>query len=345
VAALLAFRLAANIPLPGIDRQALATAFGALVGGGAVERLSIGALGMIPLFSAMALAEVAKLLAPQALRARWPSHRAPDWVLWLGLGFAALQAGGIASALEQAGGPSLSLVAEPGTQFRIVVMATLVTATALFWWLAGLITRHGLGSGFWLLFLASFLGELPRAAGQAWEIVSVGAAPISAPLMLLALAVASLGIVVFLYQRLDRRERGEIILWPALLAPVVLNLMLIPISAFTLVTSTDHLADLPTWFMPGKATWLIVVVALMALVIVVRNRRSAHPLPPRQLALLTAGLAAIVVAHDLVDPSATGFVVNASLLIAAGVVMLTILRDIAGADAGRDVARNLDRKD
>jgi preprotein translocase subunit SecY len=159
IGALCLYCLGWQIPLAGINSEALGTALSAL--GPALPRLSIFMLGVLPIFSAMIVAEIAKLAFPGL--GRWTRLNRAIQVVALAL--AAFQALGLANGLEAIDG----LVDEPGWAFHVEIVATLVAATALLGWLGDRITRQGVGNGFWLLLIAPILTLLPRSGALAYE--------------------------------------------------------------------------------------------------------------------------------------------------------------------------------
>jgi hypothetical protein len=156
LAALAVYWVGCWIPLPGIDITPL-------IGptpthNTAVTRLSTMALGMTPVLSAFMLLEMLMIAFPSFRR--WttePARREAlnTWATVVALLIAALQATGIANALEQLPG----LVPNPGPIFLAGVIVTLVGATALLTWLSSLITRYGIGHGFWLLVALPYAGS------------------------------------------------------------------------------------------------------------------------------------------------------------------------------------------
>jgi hypothetical protein len=153
-----------QIPLAGVNSEALGRALSAP--GPALPRLSIFMLGVLPIFSAMIVAEIAKLAFPGL--GRWTGLNRAIQIVALTL--AAFQALGIANALEGING----LVDEPGWAFHVEIIATLVAATALLGWLADRITRQGVGDGFWVLLIAPMLTLLPRSGALVYEFARMG---------------------------------------------------------------------------------------------------------------------------------------------------------------------------
>lgn len=159
LAALAVFRLGSYLPVPGLAPEVVAEA--ARGGGGAIGRLSLFALGIMPLLNALILTELLKLAAPSVRRWEQAPRNAGAFryaVLGLALLLALAQGLGVARALEGVTG----LVPEPGLSFQLVCTMTFVAGAALVMALAAVIDRAGLGSGMWLLFLVPTLVELPQ---------------------------------------------------------------------------------------------------------------------------------------------------------------------------------------
>ena len=159
--ALIIYRLGAHIPLPGLDPHALSLLYGVRRHSRrahlhrrarhlpACQRPHPGRAG-----EARSFRRCGGGLASDPRN----RDRLNRWIVLLAIGAAIVQGTGYARALEGV----TQLVTEPGVPFRIACMATLVAGTAFVIWLADLITRHGLGSGVWLLFVVPALADLPR---------------------------------------------------------------------------------------------------------------------------------------------------------------------------------------
>lgn len=263
LAALAIYRIGCWIPLPGVEVSRLVgqTAPGVL--GSAIERLSIMALGVLPILSALIVAEVALIAWPR-LRI-WAgadpgADRLDGWIVWGALLLAAVQANGLAVALEDVGG----LVPQPGLTFRAGVVASLVTATAVLIWLASLVGRQGVGSGFWVLLGAAYLVSAVHPA----LVEVMRGAPNG--LVALALALAFLILCVTVLAALTKAvpplaETGEP-LWAPILGFVVAGWVLAGLDGlfgpFDLAFSALLLVTIP-------------LVAL-ALAVVLRRRSVAH---------------------------------------------------------------------
>lgn len=165
--------LGSVIPLPGLNQEGVASLFGPY-GHGMLRQLSIFALGLGSLLTALAYLEIAKLLFPGL--ARWQGasadnmFRLNDYVRLAAVAIALFQAYGVAVALQQ--GPYL--VAESQGGFVLVAIATLLGGCALLWWLVDRITLLGFGNGFWLAWVAGIVSGFPRDIVQLADLTRTG---------------------------------------------------------------------------------------------------------------------------------------------------------------------------
>jgi preprotein translocase subunit SecY len=199
IGAICAYRLGAVIPAPGIDLSLFATSQAA--GGSsvaAITRLSIFALGLVPILSAMIFGEVLKLAIPQLRAAVAARERAHTIFNRIVLVIAAFQAFGVAVAVEQINLSGTPIVPQPGGEFRFGLVATLVAATALVAFLADVITRHGIGSGFWILLLATSIADLAFLPGDLNVRGEMGLTANGQSLLLCGFAVAAVAALVTL---------------------------------------------------------------------------------------------------------------------------------------------------
>ncbi|MDH4981498.1 hypothetical protein [Hyphomicrobium sp. D-2] len=225
LAALAAYRLAAHLPLSGVDVALLARMSGA--NASSIDAASIIAVGIMPLVSALVLIETAKLAFPSLMH--WQQATPENGAslarisIILALALALAQAVGLTLALEDISG----LVFEPGAGFRFTAVATLVSGTVLAIALASIIDRAGLGFGVWFLFLLPTLLELPKAYATQINLVLSGHYPTLAFLIGAAFVVlATAGIVAIM---LAGRASGappaakatiETCIWTPLLASI-----------------------------------------------------------------------------------------------------------------------------
>ena len=182
--ALLVFRLGSYIPLPGIDlgvweqifnssRGGILQSFNA-ASGGAVERLSVFALGITPYVAAAIIVQLVSFFLPR-LRALRDSgeagrRRIETFTRALTLAMAALQGWGIALAIQEISG----LVPEPGPLLSLAMALSFAGGTMFLVWLARQITLRGIGNGIALLLCAGIVMELPRSIGTMLQYNQMG---------------------------------------------------------------------------------------------------------------------------------------------------------------------------
>jgi len=212
--ALLVYRLGTYIPVPGIDpdayAQSFATASQGIAGmfnvfaGGAVERMAIFALNLIPYITASIVVQVVTTASPrlEALRKEGESGRRKlnQYTRYLTVLFCTVQAYGIAIGLEA----STGVVLNPGWFFRISTVITLVGGTMFLMWLGEQITARGVGNGISLIIFAGIVANLPLTIAQTLQLAQEGAIPAWAGLGLLVLAVVVIAVIVF-FERAQRR--------------------------------------------------------------------------------------------------------------------------------------------
>jgi len=210
--ALIVYRVGTHVPVPGINAAILEDLFksqqGGILGmfnvfsGGALQRFSILALGIMPYISASIIMQLAAVVVPslEALKKEGEAGRRKitQYTRYGTLGLAFFQAMGIAVALESQPG----LVLDPGFSFRIITALTLVTGTMFLMWLGEQITERGLGNGISLLIFAGIVAGLPAALKNTLELQSSGNLSILKLLFLIALVIGVTAIVVFF-------ERGQ----------------------------------------------------------------------------------------------------------------------------------------
>ena len=212
--AMIVYRIGTHIPVPGINASVLDELFrgqqGGILGlfnvfsGGALQRFSILALGIMPYISASIIMQLFTVVVPslEALKKEGEAgrRRITQYTRYATLGLAFFQALGISIALEAQAG----LVIAPGLSFRLVTAVTLVTGTMFLMWLGEQITERGLGNGISLLIFAGIAAGLPRAIGQTLEQLNTGAYSIPLVLGIAALVVVVTGFVVFM-ERAQRK--------------------------------------------------------------------------------------------------------------------------------------------
>ncbi len=212
--ALLVYRLGTYIPIPGIDPEAYAASFATasqgiagmfnMFAGGAVERMAIFALNLIPYITASIVVQVVTTASPrlEALRKEGESGRRKlnGYTRYLTVVFCVIQAYGIAIGLEGSQG----VVLEPGWMFRITTVISLVGGTMFLMWLGEQITSRGVGNGISLIIFAGIVANLPLTVAQTLQLSQEGAIPAWAGLGLLVLAIVVIAVIVF-FERAQRR--------------------------------------------------------------------------------------------------------------------------------------------
>ncbi len=218
--ALLVYRLGTYIPLPGIDPVALAQLFeqqqGGIVGmfdmfaGGAVGRMAIFALNVMPYISASIIMQLMTAVVPrlEQLKKEGESGRKQinQYTRYGTVLLATLQGYGIAVGLESAG----NVVIDPGPFFRISTVITLVGGTMFLMWLGEQITARGVGNGISLIIFAGIVAELPAALVGTLELGRQGALSTLVIIGFLVMAVAVIAFIVFV----ERAQRRLIVQYP-----------------------------------------------------------------------------------------------------------------------------------
>ena len=216
--AMVIYRLGTHIPIPGVDPTAVAALFeqtrGSIIdvfnmfSGGALKRLSLFALGVMPYISASIIIQMMTSVIPhlEQLKKEGESGRRKitQYTRYGTVVLATFQGLGIAIAIEgqQAGGSPVVLI--PGIGFTITTVAALVTGTMFLVWLGEQITERGIGNGISLIIFASIVSGLPSAVAGTLELARTGA---FSPLGVLALFVGAIGVtaVVVFVEKGQRR--------------------------------------------------------------------------------------------------------------------------------------------
>ncbi|HJX58760.1 MAG TPA: preprotein translocase subunit SecY [Thiobacillus sp.] len=216
IGALVVYRVGTHIPVPGIDPVALAEMFkqtqGSIVdlfnmfSGGALERFSVLALGVMPYISASIIMQLMTTVVPslEQLKKEGESGRRKitQYTRYGTVVLAIFQGLGIAVALEGQRAGGVHVVIDPGIGFKLVTVVTLVTGTMFIVWLGEQVTERGIGNGISLIIFAGIVAGLPRAIGGTLELARTGAFQAPFVIALFAIAVAVTGFVVFM-------ERGQ----------------------------------------------------------------------------------------------------------------------------------------
>jgi len=211
--ALVVYRIGTFIPVPGIDPVALQQFFDQQSGtilsmfnmfsGGALQRLSLFALGVMPYISASIVLQMGTHVIPtlQQLRKEGESGRRKitQYTRYGTVVLASFQSVAAASALQ-----TQNVVLNPGPGFVLTAAITLVTGTMFLMWLGEQITERGVGNGISMLILSSILSGLPSALGNTLELVNTGGMNQAMPFLLGFLVLGITAAVVYM-ERAQRR--------------------------------------------------------------------------------------------------------------------------------------------
>ncbi|MDE0152555.1 MAG: preprotein translocase subunit SecY [Gammaproteobacteria bacterium] len=211
VGALIVYRIGTYIPVPGVDPSALARFFeqqsGTIIdlfnmfSGGALERLSILALGIMPYISSAIIMQLMTAVIPSLKELRKEGEQGrrqiTQYTRYGTLALATFQAGGVSVALQSQG-----IALYTGYGFAITAIITLVTGTMFLMWLGEQITERGIGNGISLIIFTSIVAGLPTAVGGTLELASTGELSAALVVLLFALVLAITAFVVFI-------ERGQ----------------------------------------------------------------------------------------------------------------------------------------
>jgi preprotein translocase subunit SecY len=222
--ALVIYRLGTYIPLPGIDPVILKDIFtrnaGGILGmfdmfsGGALGRMTIFALNIMPYISASIIVQLLTAVSPtlEALKKEGESGRKKlnQYTRFGTVGLAAVQAYGIAVGLEGLNSGGNSAVIDPGLFFRLSTVITLTGGTVFLMWLGEQITARGVGNGISLIIFAGIVANLPHALASTLELGRTGAISSFMIIFFLAMAVAVIAFIVFM----ERAQRRILVQYP-----------------------------------------------------------------------------------------------------------------------------------
>jgi preprotein translocase subunit SecY len=297
--ALVIYRIGTYIPLPGIDPQVLAEVFqqnsGGILGmfdmfsGGALGRMTIFALNIMPYISSSIIVQLLTAVSPQleqlkkegeAGRKKLNQYTRAGTVF-----LAAIQAYGIAVGLEGLRGPSGIAVIDPGIFFRMTAVVTLTSGTVFLMWLGEQITARGVGNGISLIIFSGIVARMPAALAALLELGRTGALSTFFIIIFLVIAVGVVTFIVFM----ERAQRRILVQYPkrqvgnrmtggeASHLPLKLNtsgvippifassLLLLPatLASFNANSSTGWVADIAAVLGHGQPLYIVLYVALI----------------------------------------------------------------------------------
>jgi len=211
------YRIGCHIPTPGIDRIALSHFFkqsqGTLLGlfdmfsGGALERLTVFALGIMPYISSSIIFQLLTVVVPaiEKLSKEGESGRKKiiQYTRYGTVVLSVVQGMGVAVGLESMRGPAGELVVpSPGWGFRILTVITLTAGTAFVMWLGEQMSEKGIGNGISLIIFAGIVVNIPNALINTVKLVNAGQLSLFVIIFVLALMFAVIAAIVFV-------ERGQ----------------------------------------------------------------------------------------------------------------------------------------
>ncbi|WP_371153133.1 preprotein translocase subunit SecY [Jannaschia sp. 2305UL9-9] len=291
---LIIYRIGTYIPVPGIDAGALrdfveqaSAGLGGVLNmftGGAIGRMGVFALGIMPYISASIIVQLMTAMVPQLEQLKKEGEQGRkkinQYTRYGTVALATLQAYGLAVSLEAGG-----LAGDPGWFFRAACVVTLVGGTMFLMWLGEQITARGIGNGISLIIFVGIVAELPAALAQFFESGRTGALTTPAILGVVAMLLGTLVLVVFMERSLrkihiqyPRRQVGmkvydggsshlPIKVNPAGVIPAIFasSLLLLPttISTFSGQNSGPVMSTILAYFGPGQPLYLLFFTSMI----------------------------------------------------------------------------------
>ena len=297
--ALVIYRIGTYIPLPGIDPTILSDIFEQqrggltdmlnLFSGGALERMTIFALNIMPYISSAIIMQLMTAVSPrlEALKKEGEAGRKKinQYTRYGTVLLATVQGYGIAGGLEGMASSAGPAVIDPGFFFRATTVISLVGGTIFLMWLGEQITQRGVGNGISLIIFAGIVANLPVALVQTLDQSRTGALSPALVLFLMIMAVAVIAFIVFV----ERAQRRLIVQYPKRQAgnkmfggesshlPLKLNtagvippifassilLMPLTIAGFSGGATQGFLGTVTAYLGPGQPLYLVVYVAMI----------------------------------------------------------------------------------
>ena len=222
--AFIVYRVGAHIPVPGIDPKALAAMFEQQSGsildmfnmfsGGALMRLSLFALGIMPYISASIIMQLMTVVIPSMEQIKKEGElgrrKISQFTRYGTVVLATFQAIGISLALQNQTAGGLSVVLSPGFSFIAITTITLVTGTIFLMWLGEQVTERGIGNGISMIIFAGIVSGLPKAIGSTFELVRTGEMSSAFIVLLFLISISVTMLVVFV----ERGQRRILINYP-----------------------------------------------------------------------------------------------------------------------------------
>jgi preprotein translocase subunit SecY len=212
LALLAVYRIGAHIPTPGIDSAALAEIFASaqssilgffdMFSGGALSRLTIFALGIMPYISSSIILQLMTMVSPHLARLKKEGEQGQkkitQYTRYGTVVLSMIQSSGISVGLEAMKSPGGSpIVPHPGWSFRLMTIITLTAGTAFIMWLGEQITERGIGNGISLIIFSGIVAGTPRAIFRSMDLMGTGELQPFVVLLLVALMFSVVWIIVF----------------------------------------------------------------------------------------------------------------------------------------------------
>ena len=212
---LIVYRIGVHVPTPGIDSVALASFFaqakGTLLGlfdmfsGGALERLSVFALGIMPYISASIILQLLTVTIPHLERLSKEGEQGrkkiTQYTRYGTILLSVIQGFGISIGLEQMTSPGgAPVVILPGWAFRLMTVMTLTAGTAFIMWLGEQITERGIGNGISLIIFAGIVARMPIAIGNTFRLLTTGEMGLFVVLILVVLMILVVAFIIYMEQ-------------------------------------------------------------------------------------------------------------------------------------------------
>lgn len=216
--ALIIYRLGTYIPVPGIDPTVWKEIYDQKGGGildmfnmfsgGALSRMTIFALNIMPYISASIIMQLAAAMSPNLEKLKKEGEhgrmKINQYTRYLTVLLASVQAYGLAVGLEGMQSSAGGAVIDPGMFFRVSTVVTIVGGTVFLMWLGEQITQRGIGNGISLIIFAGIVAELPRALGSTLELGRQGQFNVIELFALFAMIVGVIVMIVY-FERAQRR--------------------------------------------------------------------------------------------------------------------------------------------
>ena len=290
--ALIVYRLCSYIPLPGIDGQAVERMFAGFgagfldmvntFSGGALQRMSIIMLGIMPYISASIIMQL--LTTMNSTLAQWKKEgdqgrkKINQMTRYGTVLLTVVQGWALATGLESQQG----VVVDPGLFFRITTVVTLVGGTMFLMWLGEQITQRGIGNGISLIIFAGIVAELPGTLAQAFQLNRVGSLTVTALILMLVGVAVLIWFIVFC----ERAQRRVVVQYPkrqqgnrvfqgdkshlplklnvaGVIPPIFASsLLLMPLSVANF-SQAEWLTNVTAILGPGKPVYIALYIALI----------------------------------------------------------------------------------